>query len=68
MYNLRRGCFHDDIASMKVFKKETRTDQYMNFSTNHPLDHKREVVRMLMNKAGRLVSGVSELRTEGEST
>ena len=40
----------------KVYRRETHMDQYSPFSSNHPLEHKRGKVTILMLRVGTIVS------------
>ena len=53
----------DDTIRTRVFRKATHTDQYLNFS-NHPLQHKRGVVRTLTHRARSIVSDLGERNDE----
>ena len=54
----------DNTIRFTVFRKKTYTDQYLNFSSHHPLHQKMGVVRTLLDRNERLVTNQSDKDSE----
>ena len=39
-----------------IYRKSTHIDQYLNFNSNHPVDHKLRVIRTLYHQADTVVT------------
>ena len=54
----------DGSISTSVYRKPTHTDQYLDFSSHHPLSHKAAVVKTLFTRSQALTSCAVGMREE----
>ena len=46
----------DGTIKLLVYRKKTHTDQYLNFSSHHPLDKKLGVIKTLLDRRNNIVT------------
>ncbi|XP_072022533.1 uncharacterized protein [Amphiura filiformis] len=46
----------DGSLEIKIYRKPTHTDQYLHFSSNHPLEHKFGVIQTLFHRAESVIT------------
>ena len=49
---------------LQIYRKLTHTDQYLNFSSYHPIEHKLSVVRTLLERSQCLVTKIEDRKQE----
>ena len=45
----------DGALKVKVYRKNTHTDQYLSFESHHPLPHKLSIIRTLYERADNVI-------------
>ena len=56
----------DGDVKPKVYRKPTHTDQYLNFNSHHPIEHKLSVVRTLVHRNQSLISEDDDRKHEDQ--
>ena len=41
---------------IKIYRRQTLTDQYLNFQSNHPVQHKLDVIQTLHHRANSVIT------------
>ena len=49
---------------LQIYRKPTHTDQYLNFSSHHPIEHKLSVVRTLLERSQCLVTEIEDRKQD----
>ena len=56
----------DGKIDVKIYRKPTHTDQYLHFSSNHPVQHKLGVIRTLYHRADTVITDPVDTTSEKE--
>jgi len=51
-------------VKLQIYRKPTHTDQYLNFSSHHLIEHKRSVVRTLLQRSQSLITDSHDRQLE----
>ena len=51
----------DSHVPTKAYRKPPHTDQYLNWNSNHNLEHKRLVVRTVLRRADKIITRVNKV-------
>ena len=54
----------DGSLDIKIYRKRTHTDQYLNFSSNHPVQHKLGVIQTLYHRANTVITNPADTPEE----
>ena len=54
----------DKDLKLQIYRKPTHTDQYLNFNSHHPIEHKLSVVRTLLDRSQSLVTNNDDKERE----
>jgi len=54
----------DGHVKLLVYRKSTHTDQYLHFSSHHPLQHKLSVIRTLLDRSTNIVTEEQDRKQE----
>jgi len=54
----------DSRVKLFVYRKKTHTDQYLDFSLHHPLQHRLSVVRTLLKRCSQMVTEEQDRQAE----
>jgi len=57
----------DGSVKLLVYRKKSHTDQYLNFNSHHPLNHKLAVIRTLLERCCSIVTEEDD-RKKGRRT
>ena len=56
----------DGSVKLLIYRKATHTDQYLNFSSHHPIHHKLGVGRTLLDRSNTVITDPKDIELEEE--